>query len=232
MKQPIRVMICDDNEPVVEKYALILNANPAMTVVATAHSGKTAIELALSKKPDVILMDIEMETTNAGIDAYRQIMEVLPDVRIVILTIYETDHLIFEAFSAGVVDYIIKTESPRNIIQSVLAAYNNSTTLSPMIFNKLRKEVSHFARDQAASMTLLNRLFHLSKMEIEVLNLFMSGLTRAQVSKQRVVEESTTKSQVHSILAKMQYSSISELVKSLRNAQLEEMVNQMAQDRN
>ncbi len=232
MNQPVRVMICDDNEPIVEKYAFILDSTPAIMVVATAHSGKAAVELALSTKPDVILMDIEMETTNAGIVASQQILERLPDVKIVILTIYETDHLIFEAFSAGVVDYIIKTESPQSIIQSVLAAHNNSTTLSPIIFRKLRREVTHFAREQAASMTLLNRLFHLSKIEIEVLNLFMSGLSRTQVSKQRFVEDSTTKSQVHSILAKMQFSSISELVNCLKNAQLEEMVKQMAQDKN
>lgn len=232
MKQPIRVMICDDNEPIVEKYTFILNACPAITVVATAHTGKAAVELALTEKPDVILMDIEMETTCAGIDASQKILEILPDVKIVILTIYETDHLIFEAFSAGVVDYIIKTDSPKNIIQSVQSAYNNTTTLSPIVFSKLRKEVSHFAQDQAASMTLLNRLFHLSKMEVEVLNLFMSGLSRTQVSQQRVVEESTTKSQVHSILAKMQYASVSELVKALKNAQLEEMVKQMALNKN
>ena len=217
-------MICDDIEPIVEKYALILQQAQDIQVVGCVHSGREAVRMAVETKPDVILMDIEMETCDAGIVATKEILKSLPKARIVVLTVHQADHMVFEAFSAGVVDYMLKDASPEMIVKGVRDAADNKTTLDPALFAKLRSEVTQIMREQENTMDLINQLFRLSSIEIEVLNLLLEGKSRSEISSIRCVEASTTKSQIHSMLSKTSASSTAQLVEWIRRMNLEKFV--------
>lgn len=119
MDRKIKVLIAEDMEPIRRKYVKIINASEDLEVVSDVESGEEAVKQAKERKPDVILMDIEMETPDAGIRATQRILQDNPDVRIIILTVYEEDELIFTAFQLGVCDYILKNASQEEIIKSI-----------------------------------------------------------------------------------------------------------------
>lgn len=108
MERKIRVLIAEDMEPIRRKYVKIINSSEDLQVVSDVESGEDAVKQAKETKPDVILMDIEMETPDAGIRATQRILQDDPGIRIIILTVYEEDELIFTAFQLGVCDYILK----------------------------------------------------------------------------------------------------------------------------
>ena len=113
MERKIRVLIAEDMEPIRRKYVKIINSSEDLQVVSDVESGEDAVKQAKETKPDVILMDIEMETPDAGIRATQRILQDDPGIRIIILTVYEEDELIFTAFQLGVCDYILKNNGTR-----------------------------------------------------------------------------------------------------------------------
>ena len=149
MDRKIKVLIAEDMEPIRRKYVKIINASEDLEVVSDVESGEEAVKQAKERKPDVILMDIEMETPDAGIRATQRILQDNPDVRIIILTVYEEDELIFTAFQLGVCDYILKNASQEEIIKSILYAVNIVSTLTTteleilglLLEGKTRKEI-------------------------------------------------------------------------------------------
>lgn len=111
MQEKIKVLIAEDMEPIRKRYVHILSQNEEISVVADVGTGQEACEAARQYQPDVILMDIEMETKDAGIRAAGQILSMYPETRIVILTVYEEDELVFSAFQLGACDYMLKNAS-------------------------------------------------------------------------------------------------------------------------
>lgn len=115
----IRVMIVDDMESLCRKYETVLSQSEEIEVVAAAHDGYQAIMKSAMLQPDVILMDIEMESKYAGITATSQILREFPKIKIVILTVYEDDEMIYAAFQAGACDYVLKTATPAAMVSCV-----------------------------------------------------------------------------------------------------------------
>ena len=113
MNEKIRVMVVDDILSLCHRYSEIINKAKDMEIVAIANNGYEAVMKSAVCQPDVILMDIEMENKYAGITATKQIMEALPKIRIVILTVYEDDDMIYAAFQAGACNYIQKQRQSR-----------------------------------------------------------------------------------------------------------------------
>ena len=121
--EKIKVMIVDDMVSLCRKYEAVFAQEEDLEVVAVAHDGYQAIMKSAVTRPDVILMDIEMESKYAGIAATRQILQEFPAIKIVILTVYEEDEMIYAAFQAGACDYILKTASAAAMVQCVKDAY-------------------------------------------------------------------------------------------------------------
>lgn len=211
-----KVLICEDLLPIGKKYQFILNQEPDIEVIGLALSGREAVKLVLENQPDVILMDIEMETPTAGIEATRKILTIYPNIKIIILTVHRNDELIFQAFSIGAVDYMFKNVPPESVVESVRNALHNSSTFLPEISVKLREEFRRLKQTNNSLLATFNKLFRLSRTELEVLELFLHGMTRSEVTRIRMVEVSTTKSQIRSILQKTEYSSMQDLVDTLQ----------------
>lgn len=224
MENKIRVLIAEDLEPIRKKYVYYLSQCADIELVGSVESGKEAVETALSAVPDVILMDIEMETKDAGIRASREILAHYPDIKIIILTVYEDDELIFSAFQLGVCDYMLKNSTNEEIISGIKAAHEGRSPIRPEIAGKIRSEFKRVKTYETSFLYMLNLLSSLTVTELDTLYLLSSGHTRADICAIRHVEMSTVKSQIHSILHKFKKKSIVEIITSTEDLHLLELV--------
>ena len=132
MGPPIRILIADDHTIVRQGLARLLEDQPNFKVIGEAYNGHMAIEKSLSLKPDVVIMDIAMPLLN-GIEAARRIRRQLPQIKILILSMYSHEHYIHELLEAGISGYLLKESSGRDIIKAIQAAMKGETFLSPSI---------------------------------------------------------------------------------------------------
>ena len=212
----IKVLIADDIEAIHRRINRIIDEDPQLKVVGNAKTGYEATILFTLHRPDVILMDIEMENRKAGITATCEILKQFPKAKIIILTVYEEDELVFSAFQAGVVDYIVKNDEPQEIINAIKDAYYDRSPIRPTIAKKIRKEFMRVKSTEASFLYYLQIVTQLTATELDVLDLLVQGKTRVEICDIRYVELSTVKSQIHSILKKFQMHSTEEVVNILR----------------
>lgn len=212
MKEKIKVLIAEDVAPIRKRYLKILNSHPSIEVVGDVESGTDACILAKKLKPDIVLMDIEMECKDAGIRATGEILAENPQIKIIILTVYEEDELIFSAFRLGACDYILKNSSEEDIISGVIGAYHNSSPIRPEIADKIRYEFQRVKTYESSFLFMLNLLSTLTPRELDTLYLLSNGYSKKDVCEMRCVEMSTVKSQVHNILKKFNKKKIADII--------------------
>ena len=220
----IKVLIAEDMPALLKKYQRLLEKDGELEVVAAVQNGYEAVMKTVLCQPDVILMDIEMETKDAGIRASREILAHYPDIKIIILTVYEDDELIFSAFQLGVCDYMLKNSTNEEIISGIKAAYEGRSPIRPEIAGKIRSEFKRVKTYETSFLYMLNLLSSLTVTELDTLYLLSSGHTRADICAIRHVEMSTVKSQIHSILHKFKKKSIAEIITSTEDLHLLELV--------
>ena len=212
MKEKIKVLIAEDVAPIRKRYLKILNSHPSIEVVGDVESGTDACILAKKLKPDIVLMDIEMECKDAGIRATGEILAENPQIKIIILTVYEEDELIFSAFRLGACDYILKNSSEEDIISGVIGAYHNSSPIRPEIADKIRNEYQRVKTYESSFLFMLNLLSTLTPRELDTLYLLSNGYSKRDICEMRCVEMSTVKSQVHNILKKFNKKKIADII--------------------
>lgn len=215
MSRKIRVVVADDIESIRAKYCAALSRNDSIEIVAQAATGYQAIMACALHKPDVVLMDIEMESNTAGIDATRAILAELPDTKIVAITVYNEDAYIFRAFQAGMCDYILKDSSTAEIVRCITDAYHGLSPIRPQIAGRIREEfarIKSFEADATYNMYLM-KLF--TDTEIDILELFYQGKDKATICKERFIEMQTLKTHIHNIKKKLEKPSIGDVLSVL-----------------
>lgn len=220
-------MMADDSPEIRSYFANMISHETDMELAGTASSGAEAVQMARELRPDIILMDIQMETRIAGISASKQILTELPETKIIILTILEDDDLLFQAYCAGVIDYIIKTDSISQILTSVRNAYHNQMILRPKYAEKIILELKRVREEQNDLLHGLNILTMLSNSEFEVLKCLYQGMNARQISESRYVSQGTVKSQIHSILKKFDMKSVSDVVRHLKTIRFDRIIETM-----
>ncbi len=220
----IKLLIVDDMTDIREYFNMILSKEPDIEVLGMASSGIEAVRLARELQPDVILMDIQMESRTAGIDATNAIKADNPNIKVIILTIHEEDEYLFQAYCAGVMDYIVKTDSISQIINSIRTVYSNKLMLRPGIADKIIYEFSRMKTQQNSMIYILNIISKLTNSEYEILKCFYEGSTYKTISETRFVSPATVKSQVNSILKKFEMKSMKEVVKLLKQMNFSELI--------
>lgn len=211
----VRILLTDDNAEIRTYFHGILDREPDFTVVGEAESGREAVRMAIMLKPDIVLMDIQMETETAGIDATRLIHESLPDTKIIILTIHSDDEMLFQAYSSGAMDYIVKTDSIAKIISSIEKVSQNQMQLRADVAAKIVTEFQRIRHERASLLYTLNILTKMTNSELEVLCCLYNGDSYKQVAKTRFVSEVTIKSQVNSILKKFEMKRMKDVIELL-----------------
>lgn len=220
----IKVLLAEDMDPIRKKYVKIITGAPDMEVVADVDSGKAAVEAFRNTHPDVVLMDIEMETPDAGIRAAQTILQENPSVKVIILTVYEEDELIFTAFQIGVCDYILKNAHTEEILQSIRNAYENKSPLRPEIASRILGEFKRVRSYETSFLYAVNIVSTLTTTELEILGLVLDGKSRKDICELRNVEMSTVKTQIHNILVKFGKSNMDEVTKLITELNLKDFI--------
>lgn len=221
---PIRILIVDDVEDIREHFAMILSREPDFEIVGMAATGTQAVTMAEQLEPDVVLMDVHMETPTAGIDATSEIHLSMPDIKIIILTIHEEDELLFQAYCAGAMDYIIKTDSFSYIVTSIRNVYENKMMLRPHVAEKIVKELTRMKAQQTSFLFAMHLLSELTNSEFEILRLVYEGHGYKEIAASRFVSLATIKSQVNSILKKFERKSMRDVVRMLEQINFDEII--------
>lgn len=216
----IKVLIADDLQPICRRYQNYINKDSDMQAVGIAYSGKEVIEKATILTPDIILMDIEMETRTAGLDATKYILKQFPQTKIIILTVYEDDEFVFQAFQLGVSDYLLKDASPEEIISCIRDAYHNCSPIRPVIAEKIRREFQRVKTSEQSFLYCLHIITQMTQTEIDILDLLSQGYSRSQICEIRCVELSTVKTHIKSILKKFNKTSSAEVIALMNELQI------------
>jgi len=191
----IRVLLADDQALVRGGFRLILEAEPDIEVIGEAADGEQAVAGALETRPDLVLMDIRMPVLD-GIEATRRLVPQLGRTRVVILTTFDLDDYVVDAFRAGASGFLLKTAPPAQLVAAIRTVHTGDGLLAPASTRRLIEQSARLAAPGPELQTLTAR-------ETDVLRLLAQGLSNAEIAAQLVVEPSTVKSHVASLLAKL-----------------------------
>jgi DNA-binding NarL/FixJ family response regulator len=209
MDNKIRVLVADDQAVFRKGLFVVLDAEDDIEVVAEAADGESAIAKAEELAPDVVLMDVRMPKID-GIEAARQIREVLPSTRILMLTVSDEEDDLYEAIKAGANGYLLKEISIEEVAGAIHAVVQGQSLISPSMASKLLTEFSSLARQAAEKSQVPAPV--LTARELEVLKLVATGMTNKDVGDQLYISENTVKNHVRNILEKLHLHSRMEAV--------------------
>lgn len=220
----INVMVCDDIEEICRHFCDIIDAQEDMTVVCTAHSRKEAVDTALKYKPDIILMDIQMDSMDAGISATAEICDTLESTKIIMLTIHNNSDMIVDAYLANAVDYIIKSSDPETICTSIRKAFNNENYIGAMINDTLKKNMKYSKKQITSLLYMINHISTLTPMELRILKHLCRNTKRAKIAELEFISENTLKLHIKHILRKLDFSTCREMTKFLNELNVMEYI--------
>jgi NarL family two-component system response regulator LiaR len=191
----ITVVFVDDHEMVRIGVSSYLSAQPDIEVIGEADNGRTGVELALELRPDIILMDLVMKEMD-GIEATRQIIEMWPEAKIIIVTSFLDDEKVYPALEAGATSYMLKTSKASEIANAVRVTYSGQPVLEPEVTGKMmmkmRQKNHQFPHEE------------LTDRELEVLKLLAEGKTNQDIADELFIALKTVKTHVSNILSKLQ----------------------------
>lgn len=194
----IRVVICDDQDLVRDGLQAILSTAPGIEVVGEAADGDTVLSLVEEFAPDVVLMDLKMPGTN-GITATRNITNRFADVRVLVLTTYDSPEWVEDAIKAGAAGYLLK-DSPRGrLIEAIKGTAGGRTHVDPGVAGQLFDRVSTSPRGRVDTTITAG----LSERELDVLRALGLGLTNTDIAARLYLSEGTVRNYVSSILTKL-----------------------------
>jgi DNA-binding NarL/FixJ family response regulator len=201
MTQPsVRVLIVDDDDLMRAGLRGVLSSDQAIEVVGEAGDGREAAYRTRLLRPDVVLMDVRMPDLD-GISATRELLTTFPEVKVVILTTFEQDDYIFGALNAGASGFLLKRTRPEELIAAIHTIAAGDSLLSPSVTSRVIERMAgrpglDGARDP--------RLAELTPRETEVLELVARGLSNREIAAELVIEESTVKTHLKRVLAKLE----------------------------
>ena len=198
----IKVAIVEDFELIREDLKELIDSQEDMQVVWAAETGVQAVELAEKEATDIILMDIEMETINAGILAAEKIRDKNSEQKIIFMTAHETNEMIITAMGTGAVDYLVKGEDSEEILSHIRNAFAGRATMNSRIQETIMREYSRLQRSERSLLFFIHNVSQLTAAERELVKLLLEGMKVKEIAQVRCVEMITVKTQIKSLLRK------------------------------
>lgn len=212
------ILLVDDHEVVRLGLKSLLEHSDKFQVIAEAGTAKEAIEKVEQYDPDVVLMDIRLPGTS-GIDACQEITTRWPNVRVVILTSYAEDDMLFSAIRAGASGYVLKQIGAEGLIAAIEAACRGEALLDPAVTQRVFQEVRRVVKEEEAA-----AFANLSQQEKYVLVLVSEGKTNREIAEALFLGEGTVRNYVSSILAKLGVSNRAEAAAYAVTHNLKELI--------
>jgi two-component system response regulator NreC len=204
---PIKLLVADDHGVLRAGLVALLNSEPGMVVVGEADDENSAVSLAVEKRPDVILMDVSMPDAG-GIDATRRIKQLVPEAKVLILTMHEDKELMQEAIRSGAMGYILKRAIKSELINAIQAVMRNEVYLHPAMARMLFLE-----NNASASQSAKSNAEPLTSREIEILRLIARGFTNNQAAEKLNISVRTVEYHRSNLTSKLNLHSRVELMK-------------------
>jgi len=199
-----KIMIVDDHEVVRLGLISLLEQNSQYEIIAQSDNAIDAIKKVETYKPDIVLMDIRL-TGMSGIEACEQINKKYPDTKVIMLTSYAEDEMLFSAIKAGASGYVLKQINAKDLINSIESVARGEASLDPAVTQRVFQEVRKAVREEEAS-----AFSSLSQQERMVLKLVSEGKTNRDIAQNLFLGEGTVRNYVSSILSKLNVSNRAE----------------------
>jgi len=196
----IRILIVDDQALFREGLRTLLTVQPDFEIVAEASNGEEALRLALQERPEVVLMDLRMPVLD-GVRATERLHDLMPNCRVIVLTTFDDDDLVFDGLRAGAIGYLLKDVPSTKLFDAIRAASKGEYFLLPSITAKVVAEFARFPR--GSSLRSQEYVETLSPREMEILRLVASGDSNKEIAEKLVITEGTVKNHLSNILAKL-----------------------------
>lgn len=200
MNKLVKLLIVDDQELFREGLVTLLSLQSDFEVVGQAVNGEEALLQIARYKPDVVLLDLRMPVMD-GVDCTRRITSQYREVKVLVLTTFDEDELVFNALHAGATGYLLKDVSPEKLFDAIRAAARGEYYLTPKITAKVMAEFTKLPRTpKKENQEIFDSL---SRREIEILKMVAFGLSNKEIASQLVIAEGTVKNHLTNIFTKL-----------------------------
>jgi DNA-binding NarL/FixJ family response regulator len=196
----IRVLIADDQDLVRAGLRMILEAQPDIEVVGEAAHGSAAVAMVVEHAPDVVLMDIRMPGMD-GLEATRLLLSRAGATQVLMLTTFDNDEYVYEALRAGAAGFLLKTAPPQRLVEAVRLIHAGEALLAPSVTRRLI--ATYVRRPPPGRSAETTRLASLTERELEVLREVGRGRSNSEIAADLVVAETTVKTHVNRLFAKL-----------------------------
>jgi len=200
MNNEIKIIIVDDQELFREGLFTLLSLQNDFNVVAQANNGEEALLQILKFRPDIVLMDLRMPVMG-GVECIKRINVQFGNVKVIALTTFDEDELVFDSLRAGAVGYLLKDVSPEKLFEAIRSANRGEYYLPPNITAKVMAEFTKVSPSYERESNDI--LEDLSRREQEILQMVASGLTNKEIASKLVIAEGTVKNHLTNIFNKL-----------------------------
>jgi DNA-binding NarL/FixJ family response regulator len=199
----IRILLVDDEPLLRLGFRLVLESQPDMSVVGEASDGEGAVRQTAALDPDVVVMDVRMPGVD-GTEATRRVVRDHPRSRVLILTTFDLDEYAFSALRAGASGFLLKNVPPEDLLSAIRAVASGDAVVAPSVTRRLLDAMAHQLPDPTGGGHPVDgRLSRLTERELEVLVKLADGLSNAEIAESLSVAETTVKTHVGRLLAKL-----------------------------
>jgi DNA-binding NarL/FixJ family response regulator len=199
---PIRISIVDDNDQIREGLSVLINGSTGFQCVATYATAENALKYLPAQKPDVVLMDIQLPGMS-GIECVRELKRLLPELQIMMLTIYEDDDNVFKSIVAGASGYVLKKTPPSELLDAISDLHNGGSPMSDRIARKVVQAFQQMGKSSKETENLTQR-------EYEILSYVAKGYQDKEIAEKFFLSSETVRTHLRNIYKKLNVRSRTE----------------------
>jgi DNA-binding NarL/FixJ family response regulator len=201
---PITILIVDDHALLRQGIKKVLDLESDLLVIGEAADGEEAVKLALQLKPDVVLLDVNMPKKN-GLEVTRELRQLAPHIKIVLLTIHDDENYVIEVVKAGATGYLLKDIEPGMLIKAIRSVHSGESFIYPTLARRLFYDAGNPGK-RPESLRTRGSQDSLTMRELEVLQLIGQGLSNQEMAQRLFLSEKTVKNHLTNIFRKINVS--------------------------